>query len=141
MNDDEARKLAEDDDILLGLAGTNVEEAMTIDTDKIEEARKALRCLYIAVDKSIADDVRQRVEAAFVSLSAELTGLRQAKERVEEEPEFRAPTEAEKKAREFHAGVMENYGCPEAWTDEETFGIAHASIEIIRALLAERRKI
>src|SRR3990167_773928 len=49
---------------------------MTTDTDRIEEARKALRCLYIAVDKSIADDIGQRVEAAFVSLSAELTGLR-----------------------------------------------------------------
>ena len=49
---------------------------MTTDTDRIEEARKALRCLYIAVDKSIADDIGQRVEATFVSLSAELTELR-----------------------------------------------------------------
>ena len=49
---------------------------MTIDTNEIIEARKALYCLYGTVDTSIADDVRQRVEAAIASLAAELTGLR-----------------------------------------------------------------
>jgi|GEM_PF-5570076 len=37
----------------------------------VEEARKALRCLHIAVDPSVAADVQKKVEAAFVSLGVQ----------------------------------------------------------------------
>lgn len=37
----------------------------------VEEARKALRCLHIATDPSIASDVQKKVEAAFASLGVQ----------------------------------------------------------------------
>lgn len=36
---------------------------------KVIEARKALHCLYLAVDSSVADDVNHKVEAAFEVLN------------------------------------------------------------------------
>ncbi len=51
-----------------------------VDLDAVErEARKALRCLYIAVEENIADDVNAKVNAALDALSAE---LRAARERI-----------------------------------------------------------
>jgi hypothetical protein len=37
---------------------------------EVEEARKALRCLYLEVSESVARDVGRRVEAAFTALKA-----------------------------------------------------------------------
>lgn len=37
----------------------------------VEEARKALRCLYVAVDSSVASDIQKKVEAAFISLGVQ----------------------------------------------------------------------
>jgi hypothetical protein len=36
--------------------------------EALAEARKALRCLYIAVDESVARDVEAKAEAAFAAL-------------------------------------------------------------------------
>ena len=35
---------------------------------EVVEARKALVCLYIAVDESVAENVNRKVEAAFLRL-------------------------------------------------------------------------
>ena len=47
---------------------------------EVEEARRALRCLYIAVQSDIADTVSEKIEAAFAALlaqrAAEVEGLR-----------------------------------------------------------------
>lgn len=45
---------------------------MTKSLNQLGEARKALSCLYLAVDESIAKDVEQKVEAAFLYLAGEL---------------------------------------------------------------------
>jgi hypothetical protein len=37
---------------------------------EVEEARKALRCLYLEVSESVARDVGRQVEAAFAALKA-----------------------------------------------------------------------
>jgi hypothetical protein len=42
---------------------------MTNQAKALHEARKALQCLYLAAEADIADDVRERVEAAFAALS------------------------------------------------------------------------
>lgn len=41
-----------------------------------DEARKALRCLYLEVPEAVARDVAQRVEAAFAGMQAEIDRLR-----------------------------------------------------------------
>ena len=42
--------------------------------ERVAEARKAIRCLYIAVDESVARDVNEKVEAALSALISEGQG-------------------------------------------------------------------
>jgi hypothetical protein len=52
------------------------------DADKIEEARKALRCLYIAADEAVAGDVKTKVETAFKDLQEKAEALEKLPPRV-----------------------------------------------------------
>ena len=64
-------------------------EAMTDKPDDvaalIHEARKALHCLYLAVESSIADDVSNKCIAAINALAAENAKLKGALEVIEME--------------------------------------------------------
>lgn len=48
----------------------------------ISDAKRALRCLYLAVDESIADDVKKRVYAAFQHLAYKAPGAMQREMRL-----------------------------------------------------------
>lgn len=39
--------------------------------EAVDDMRKAIRCLYLAVDRGIADDVAERFEAVLAALSPE----------------------------------------------------------------------
>lgn len=54
-------------------------------SDPVAEARKALRCLFIAVDESVAVGVSDRVEAAFAALTAQNAALGVEVERLSDE--------------------------------------------------------
>ena len=49
--------------------------------EKVAEARKALRCLYVQVPESVARDVESKVEAAFASLERARTSPLEATEK------------------------------------------------------------
>ena len=42
---------------------------------ELDDARKALTCLYIAVERHIAEDVQKRCEAAFTELQSRIERL------------------------------------------------------------------
>ena len=46
-------------------------------SERLADARRALTCLYIAVESSVADDVKQKVEAALAEQQREIERLEQ----------------------------------------------------------------
>jgi FtsZ-binding cell division protein ZapB len=53
--------------------------------DALHDARRALTCLYIAVDESVADDVNAKVRNALQALTDRITALEQQNAQLTEE--------------------------------------------------------
>lgn len=98
---------------------------------ELHEARKALHCLYLAADESVARDVSQKVEAAFASLIAGSTDSPSLSETAAIAPEqrlamMRRVDDAERAERTH---------------DEEWWEIVDALCANVRALLRETRRL
>jgi hypothetical protein len=114
------------------------------DHARVQEARKALHCLRIAIDESVAADVNQKVEAALAYLLERIEALERERDGWREKwindkgirDEMIAPLEADaassanglvqfvrekeaaEAARDAALAVVQNFANPENWSDK-----------------------
>jgi hypothetical protein len=90
---------------------------------ELADARKALRCLFIAVESSVAEDVQRRCEAAFTALDGD------AREALRAVLHLYGPEGAQKVAEHVIASRNRRIAEPNPAIENQTLGKSVPNVE------------